>query len=103
LLAARGCRVIVPHLRPWNDPISRWRDTLNRHARVPTITLDGKADGVIPATDGVSSASKFTGPRLHHVIEAGHNLPEEAPEAFAGAVWQLATQNGNVRCSGSTR
>lgn len=30
---------------------------------VPTITLDGMADGVIPATDGQSSAAKFSGPR----------------------------------------
>ncbi len=57
----------------------------------PTITLDGKADGVVPATDGSASASKFTGPRSHRVIEgAGHNLPEEAPGDFADAVLQLA-------------
>ena len=59
---------------------------------VPTITLDGKADGVVPATDGKSSASKFSGPRSHRVIEgAGHNLPEEAPGEFADAVWDLAS------------
>jgi pimeloyl-ACP methyl ester carboxylesterase len=58
----------------------------------PTITLDGKADGVVPATDGQSSASKFTGRRSHRVIEgAGHNLPEEAPREFADAVWELAS------------
>ncbi len=59
---------------------------------VPAITLDGKADGVVPATDGKSSASKFLGPRTHRVIEsAGHNLPEEAPVEFATAVWELAS------------
>jgi pimeloyl-ACP methyl ester carboxylesterase len=59
---------------------------------VPAITMDGKADGVVPATDGTSSAAKFTGPRSHRVIEnAGHNLPEEAPVAFADAVWELAS------------
>lgn len=58
---------------------------------VPTITMDGSADGVVPATDGRSSASKFTGPRSHRVVErAGHNLPEEAPADFADAVWELA-------------
>jgi pimeloyl-ACP methyl ester carboxylesterase len=57
---------------------------------VPTITLDGDADGVAPATDGISSAPKFTARRTHHVIpHAGHNLPQEEPEAFAGAVMEL--------------
>jgi pimeloyl-ACP methyl ester carboxylesterase len=59
---------------------------------VPTITIDGGADGVVPANDGSSSASKFSGRRLHHVIEnAGHNLPEESPTEFADAVWELAS------------
>lgn len=59
---------------------------------VPSITLDGKADGVVPATDGRSSAAKFSGPRWHRVIEnAGHNLPEEAPREFADAVWELVS------------
>lgn len=57
---------------------------------VPAITLDGDADGVVPATDGRSSARKFTGPRDHRVIpRVGHNLPQEAPEAFAKAVLGL--------------
>jgi pimeloyl-ACP methyl ester carboxylesterase len=57
---------------------------------VPTITLDGAGDGVAPATDGAASASKFTGPRTHRIIpRAGHNLPQEEPEAFAGAVMEL--------------
>ena len=57
---------------------------------VPTITLDGDADGVTPATDGSASAPKFTGRRSHRVIpRAGHNLPQEEPEAFAGAVMEL--------------
>src|SRR5216684_1704739 len=57
---------------------------------VPTITLDGDADGVVPATDGTASAPKFSGRRSHHVIpRAGHNLPQEEPEAFAAAVMEL--------------
>jgi pimeloyl-ACP methyl ester carboxylesterase len=57
---------------------------------VPTITLDGDADGVIPATDGAASAAKFTARRAHRVIpRAGHNLPQEEPEAFAAAVLEL--------------
>lgn len=58
---------------------------------VPAITLDGKADGAVRATDGSSSASKFLSTRSHRVIEGvGHNLPEEAPKEFAEAVLQLA-------------
>ena len=57
---------------------------------VPTITLDGDGDGVAPATDGTRSATKFTDRRSHRVIpRAGHNLPQEEPEAFAGAVMEL--------------
>jgi pimeloyl-ACP methyl ester carboxylesterase len=57
---------------------------------VPAITLDGDADGVVPATDGTAQASKFTGRRSHHVIpRAGHNLPQEEPEAFVAAVMEV--------------
>jgi pimeloyl-ACP methyl ester carboxylesterase len=60
---------------------------------VPTITLDGDADGVVPATDGKSTASKFVGGRPHRVIpDVGHNLPQEDPTAFAAAVWELASK-----------
>ena len=59
---------------------------------VPTITLDGGADGVVPATDGKASAARFAGTRQHRVVpDVGHNLPEEAPAAFADAVWDLAS------------
>jgi pimeloyl-ACP methyl ester carboxylesterase len=57
---------------------------------VPTITLDGEGDGVALPTDGRASAPKFTGRRIHRVIpRAGHNLPQEAPGAFAAAVLEL--------------
>jgi pimeloyl-ACP methyl ester carboxylesterase len=57
---------------------------------VPAITLDGDGDGVAPATDGRASAPKFKGRRTHRVIpRAGHNLPQEEPEAFAAAVMEL--------------
>jgi pimeloyl-ACP methyl ester carboxylesterase len=58
---------------------------------VPTITLDGDSDGVAPATDGTSYARKFTGKRTHRIIKGvGHNLPQEAPQAFAEAVVEVA-------------
>lgn len=57
---------------------------------VPSITLDGDKDGVLPASDGRASAAKFTGRRIHRVVRgAGHNLPQEAPKAFAAAVMEL--------------
>ena len=57
---------------------------------VPSVTLDGDKDGVLPASDGSASASKFTGRRIHRVVPgAGHNVPQEAPEAFAAAVMEL--------------
>jgi len=57
---------------------------------VPAITLDGGGDGVAPATDGTASAAKFSGRRTHRVIpRAGHNLPQEEPGAFAGAVTEV--------------
>jgi pimeloyl-ACP methyl ester carboxylesterase len=60
---------------------------------VPAITLDGDADGVAPATDGTAQAAKFAGPRRHRVIpHAGHNLPQEEPEAFAAAVLELVSR-----------
>jgi pimeloyl-ACP methyl ester carboxylesterase len=57
---------------------------------VPSVTLDGDADGVLAASDGSASAAKFTGRRIHRIVPgAGHNVPQEAPEAFAAAVMQL--------------
>lgn len=58
---------------------------------VPSVTLDGEADGNFPATDGSSTAARFTGPRTHHKVPAaGHNLPAEAPAAFAAAVLEAS-------------
>jgi pimeloyl-ACP methyl ester carboxylesterase len=57
---------------------------------VPTITLDGDSSGIAPASDGSSQASKFSGKRTHRVITgAGHDLPQEAPRAFANAVIEV--------------
>ena len=63
---------------------------------VPTITLDGTADGNFPATDGTPQAHLFTGPREHRQIpHAGHHLPAEAPHAFAQAVADVAEPPGD--------
>lgn len=59
---------------------------------VPAVTLDGLADGNFPGTDGSGGAAHFTGPRVHHQVPlAGHNLPQEAPDAFAAAVLEVAS------------
>ena len=57
---------------------------------VPAVTLDGDSDGVLSAGDGRASAAKFTGRRVHRIVPgAGHNVPQEAPEAFAAAVMEV--------------
>jgi pimeloyl-ACP methyl ester carboxylesterase len=57
---------------------------------VPAITMDGDGDGVAAATDGAAHAAKLSGRRSHRVIpRAGHNLPQEEPEAFAAAAMEL--------------
>jgi pimeloyl-ACP methyl ester carboxylesterase len=54
---------------------------------VPAITLEGDANGA-PHPDPTAYAAKFSGRYSHRTIEGGigHNLPQEAPEAFAQAV-----------------
>jgi len=54
---------------------------------VPTITLEGDANGA-PHPDPTAYAAKFSGKYEHRTIAGGigHNLPQEAPEAFAQAI-----------------
>ena len=54
---------------------------------VPTITLEGDANGA-PHPEPAAYAEKFVGKYAHRLIEGGvgHNLPQEAPQAFAQAV-----------------
>jgi pimeloyl-ACP methyl ester carboxylesterase len=54
---------------------------------VPTITMEGDANGA-PHPDPGAYAKKFTGKYAHRDIAGGigHNLPQEAPEAFAKAM-----------------
>jgi pimeloyl-ACP methyl ester carboxylesterase len=57
---------------------------------VPAITLEGDANGA-PHPDPDTYASKFSGSYSHRTIEGGvgHNLPQEAPQAFADAVLEV--------------
>jgi pimeloyl-ACP methyl ester carboxylesterase len=59
---------------------------------VPTITLEGDANGA-PHSEASDYARKFAGKYTHRIITGGigHNLPQEAPQAFADAVMEVMT------------
>ena len=70
----------------------KYDDLENRLAKlpiigVPTITLEGDANGA-PHPEPAAYAKKFSGKYEHRLITGGigHNLPQEAPQAFAQAV-----------------
>jgi len=58
---------------------------------VPTITMEGDANGA-PHPRPEDYRAKFSGRYEHRQIDGGigHNLPQEAPAAFAAAVLALA-------------
>jgi pimeloyl-ACP methyl ester carboxylesterase len=58
---------------------------------VPTITMEGDANGA-PHPEPSSYAKKFSGKYQHRTIKGGvgHNLPQEAPQAFAKAIVEVA-------------
>ena len=59
---------------------------------VPTMTLEGDANGA-PHLDASAYAGKFSGSYAHRIITGGvgHNLPQEAPQAFAQAIEDVDT------------
>ena len=70
----------------------RYQEVEDRIARlplvtVPTITLEGDANGA-PHADPSAYAKKFGARYEHRLVEGGigHNLPQEAPQAFAQAI-----------------
>ena len=57
---------------------------------VPTISLHGEINGVIPAESSLGHSDRFSGPYERRTIaDAGHNLPQERPKHFAEAVLEL--------------
>ena len=87
---------IVIHNYRWRGGLAagdpRYDDLENRLAAgpvigVPTITLEGDANGA-PHLNPTAYRNKFSGKYAHRNIEGGigHNLPQEAPQAFAQAV-----------------
>ncbi|MGB8196510.1 MAG: alpha/beta hydrolase [Acidimicrobiales bacterium] len=57
---------------------------------VPTITLEGDANGA-PHAEPSAYAPKFSGHYVHRTISGGvgHNLPQEAPQAFVDAIIEV--------------
>jgi pimeloyl-ACP methyl ester carboxylesterase len=62
---------------------------------VPTITMEGDANGA-PHPEPSVYAKKFGGKYSHRTINGGigHNLPQEAPKAFADAIIDVSTTSG---------
>ena len=90
---------IVIHNYRWRIGISdgepRYDELENRLAMgpvisVPTITMEGDSNGA-PHLDAPAYRAKFDGPYAHRLISGGvgHNLPQEAPRAFADAVIEV--------------
>ena len=91
---------IVIHNYRWRlglaDGEAKYADLERRLAEfpviaVPTITLEGDANGA-PHPDPSAYAKKFSGRYSHRLIKGGigHNLPQEAPKAFAEAIVDVA-------------
>lgn len=87
---------IVIHNYRWRQGLAegeaRYADIETKLAQapviaVPTITMEGDANGA-PHPEPAAYAKKFSGPYAHRTISGGigHNLPQEAPQAFAQAV-----------------
>jgi pimeloyl-ACP methyl ester carboxylesterase len=104
LLAAAGCRVIVPYLRGFGPTRFLHPDTprsgeqaalgadllaLMDALAIPRAVLAGY-DGVRPPASAAAHAHRFSGPRSHRVVPGvGHNMPQEVPRVFADAVLEL--------------
>ena len=91
---------IVVHNYRWRlglaDGEPRYADLEKRLAEspvitVPAITLEGDANGA-PHLEPSSYAGKYIGRYTHRLVSGGigHNLPQEAPKAFADAVLEVA-------------
>jgi pimeloyl-ACP methyl ester carboxylesterase len=91
---------IVVHNYRWRLDLARGEPTYDDLEKrlaegpdiaVPTITMEGDANGA-PHPDPASYAKKFSGKYAHRTVTGGigHNLPQEAPRAFADAILDVA-------------
>ena len=55
---------------------------------MPTVTIDGSTDPLKPGGTA-DHAPLFVARHEHRVVEAGHNVPQEKPDAFADAVLKV--------------
>jgi pimeloyl-ACP methyl ester carboxylesterase len=79
-------------LAPGDPAVEETEHRLTKQPKisVPTIVLDGDADGVVPLSGSVHHYQFFMGRYERRVIPGvGHNLPQEAPRDFAEAVLSL--------------
>lgn len=68
---------------------------------VPSVTLDPGEDLILPPKNASATASFFTNKRCHHIIKgSGHDIPHDAPQAFAKAIMEVDTlvQNPDYVC-----
>jgi pimeloyl-ACP methyl ester carboxylesterase len=90
---------IVIHNYRWRLGLEKGEPRYDRFERrlaeapiimVPTLTLEGDANGA-PHPSPASYAKKFSGPYIHKTITGGigHNLPQEAPQAFVDAILEV--------------
>lgn len=78
-------------LAPSEPEYARIEDRLQKGPAitVPTITIDGEHDPFTPAGNGAAYRARFTGKYAHETLPVGHNVPQEAPQAFARAVMEV--------------
>ncbi len=92
---------VVIHNYRWRQSLAdgeaRYDDIERRLAAgpriaVPTIVMEGDANGAPHAAGDAAFRGKFTGPYGYRVVDGGigHNLPQEAPKEFAQAVLDVA-------------
>jgi len=72
-----------PALQPLEDHLAQ-KPTV----KVPTVTIDGATDPLKPGGTA-EHARMFVGLHEHRVVDAGHNLPQQAPQPFADAVFKV--------------
>jgi len=80
-------RISLAEGEPQYDDLEQQLDAMPVIA-VPTITIASDFDGA--AADGTSYAKQFSGKYSHRILNGiGHNVPQEAPQAFAASVVEV--------------
>lgn len=90
---------VVIHCYRWMFGLAsgdtKFQDLEDRLAQRPkiavsTITIDGTFDPLKPGGTA-SHRSQFVGKYEHRAVAAGHNVPQEVPDAFADAIFKVMT------------